>query len=233
MSRLCWLLLLPGLLLAQEKSLFVNLQLHRDLHRELFTSTVELFELDRFGTTFCFSDNDFGHAGAQGSYLEIARNHALLRRSWGVLSASLQFNDGVLAGDGMAADGTPIKQIPRTWLAGASLAEVKWGAATFEAQALWRQEFAAGAGWQLTGVWFYPLPRGFEFLGYVDWNSNATNDQPTSVQAEPQLQYRRGQWAVGSELEVSRNFTGAFTTAQGFSYRTWYTHPTLYLRVDF
>ncbi|MBI5059757.1 DUF5020 family protein [candidate division KSB1 bacterium] len=234
MLRILLAVCLPCVLFAQDKNLFVNLQLHRDIHREVYTSTVEIFELDRYGTTFFFTDSDFGPAGEQSSYFEISRSHAMLRRSFGVLSASLQFNDGTLAGDGFAADGTQIKQIPRTWLGGASLSELKWGPAVFELQALWRQEFAADPGWQLTAVWFSPIPRTrLELLGYVDWNSNETNDEPTSVQAEPQLQYHRGHWALGSELEISRNFAGAYTTDNGYSNRTWYTHPTLFLKVDF
>jgi hypothetical protein len=233
MRKLLFALFLPGVLLAQDKNLFVNLQLHRDFHREIFTSTIEIFEQDRYGTTFFFTDNDFGGKGEQGSYFEISRNLAVYRARRGTLNGSLQFNDGVLAGDGIAADGTQIKQIPRTVLGGLTFSDIRYGAASIELQALVRQEFAADLGWQLTGVWFYPIPRSrFEFLGYVDWNSNATNNQPTSVQAEPQLQYRYRNYAVGTELEISRNFTGAYTEKNGFAYRTWYSHPTLFLRVD-
>jgi hypothetical protein len=234
MSRILLFVLLPALAWAQGKNLFVDLQLHRDFHRELFTSTVEIFEQDRLGTVFFFADNDFGGAGAQGSYFEIARNQALLRRPFGIVNVTLQFNDGVLSGDGLDARGVSVKQIPRTVLGGLSLSDIRIGAAQLEVQALVRQEFAADIGWQLTGVWYYPLPHSrFELLGNVDWNSNATNHQPTSVQTEPQLQYRRGSWAIGSELEISRNFAGAYTANHGFSYGRWYTHPTLYLRVDF
>jgi hypothetical protein len=67
----------------------------------------------------------------------------------------------------------------------------------------------------------------------VDWNSNETDDQPTSVQTEPQFQFRWGRWAIGSEVEISRNFTGAYTRKHGFAYRTWYSHPTAYVRVYF
>lgn len=229
MKQLLFILLLPVLSAAQGKNLFADLQLHRDFHREILTATVEMFEVDRYGTTFFFTDFDFGSIGQHGNYFEIARNHALRRLPFAALNATLQFNDGVLPTDAAAGKG-----IPRTVLGGLSLSDLKWGAAAFELQALLRQEFAADPGWQFTAVWMWPVSgTPFEFLGYVDWNTNKAGDQPVSVQAEPQLLIRRGLWAIGSELEISRNFSGAYTDSQGFDYDTWYAHPTLFLRVDF
>ncbi|MDD5087634.1 MAG: DUF5020 family protein [bacterium] len=214
---------------AQEKNLWTNLQLHRDVHRDLFTSTVEIFEQDRWGTTFFFTDFDFGSTGQQASYFEIARNFFVLRMRQAKWNLALQYNDGVLPTDAALGKG-----IPRTALGGIALSEIPLGPAAIELQALARQEFAADLGWQLTAVWYCPIRRTpLEFLGYVDVNSNQTGDQPNSLQAEPQLQYRRGPWAIGMELEISRNFTGAYTEKNGFAYHTWYTHPTVFLRVDF
>lgn len=229
MKKLFLLLMLPALAQAQARNLFTDVQLHRDFHREIITGTVEFLEIDRLGTTFFFTDFDFGSHGQQGSYFEIARNHTVLRTRPGVFNLSLQYNDGLLPGDAQSGKG-----IPRTLLAGIAVSDIKWGTAAFELQALLRQEFAVDPGWQLTGVWVWPLPRTpVEFLGYVDWNSNRTGNQPVSVQAEPQLQIRQGMWAIGTELEISRNFTGAYTDSQGLSYDTWYAHPTVFLRVDF
>ncbi len=229
MKPLVLFAILPAMALAQPPSLSTNLQAHWDFHREVFTSTVEFFEMDKYGTTFFFTDFDYGSTGQQSSYFEIARNIAVYRMKPVCWNATVQFNDGVLPTDaGMG------KGIPRTILYGVAVSDITWGSAMFELQALVRQEYAVDAGWQLTAVWSWTIPRTpLEFLGYVDWNSNETNKQPTSVQAEPQLQLRWGEWAIGSEVEISRNFPGAYTKKQGYANRTWYTHPTAYIRVYF
>lgn len=229
MKKLFLLLFLPGSLLAQNKNLFVNLQIHRDFHREAFTSTIEIFELDKLGTTFFFTDYDFYSTGQTASYFEVARNFAVLRSKPFTTNLSVQFNDGVLNIDGLIG-----KQIPRTLLYGVALSNILIGPAYFELQGLARQEFGADIGFQFTGVWSVPIPKTpVVFQGYLDWFNHNYHDQPTVVQAEPQLLVRHGQWAIGGELEISRNFSGAITKKQGFSYEIWYTHPTVFLRVDF
>jgi hypothetical protein len=229
MRRIMFLLAVAGMATADEPSIFVNGQLHRDFDREIYTSTVEIFGIDRWGSEFFFADFDFDSAGQTVSYFEISRNLLLKKTKWGGLNLSLQFNDGVAAFDAAAGQ----KSIPRAWLAGPAISDIKWGAAQFELQALYRQEFASDPGWQLTTVWFWPIWKTpFEFLGYFDWNSNEYGDNPTSFQAEPQLQYRYKHAALGTEFEISRNFQGAFTKDYGFEFRKWYVHPTLYLRYD-
>lgn len=224
-----FLFLLPAALFAEGTTVSVNAQLHRDFHREIFTSTLEVFEADRFGTTFLFTDFDYGSTGQQGSYFEVSRNIRVVPVGKARANFSLQFNDGVLPSDAKYGKG-----IPRTILYGIAVSDLQWGAAYFEMQALARQEFAADLGWQLTAVWDWPISQTpFEFLGYVDWNSNTTGHRPTSVQTEPQLQWNWKNLALGTEVEISRNFTGAWTPDHGFRYRKWYTHPTLYLRVKF
>lgn len=226
MYRTALCLVLIGLAHAGET--FVNGQLHRDFNREVFTSTVEIWSGDRLGSSFLFADFDYGQSGQTQSYFEISRHFGLTRIENSELSATIQYNDGVTP-----ADGSIGKLIPRTLLCGLALTELKAGDATFELQALLRQEFASDLGWQLTAVWFWPIRNSpFEFLGYVDWNSNEYGDQPVSLQAEPQFQYRYRQVAIGTEWELSRNFAGAFTENEGFEYRKWYLHPTLFVRYD-
>ena len=228
MQRLLFLLFLTTALFAQDRNLFVNVQLHRDFHREAFTSTLEILEIDRLGTTFFFTDYDFYTAGQTGSYFEVARNLAVWRAKPMVFNLSAQFNDGVLNIDALTG-----KQIPRTLLGGIALSNISIGKAYIELQGLARQEFGADPGWQFTGVWSVPLANSrVQFLGYVDWFNHNYLDQPTVLLAEPQLLVRLGQWAVGTELEISRNFSGAYTEKQGFAYEKWYTHPTIFLRVD-
>lgn len=224
---LLFLLLLPAALWAQAPSASLNGQLHWDFHREIATSTVEVFESDRWGSTFFFTDFDFDTAGQTGSYFEISRNLRLLGIGKALGNLSIQYNDGVLSND--AAGG---KAIPSTWLAGAAVSDLTLGPAFFEVQALGRQELGADLGWQLTGVWNWPITgTPLEFLGYVDWWS--LESDMTAVQSEPQLQVRRSRWAVGSEVEVSRNFSGAWTARHGFRFNRWYIHPTIFIRVCF
>ncbi|MCB9367015.1 MAG: DUF5020 family protein [Calditrichaeota bacterium] len=213
---------------AQAADTYVNGQLHRDFDREVFTSTVEVWSGDKFGSTFFFADFDFGSTGETQSYFEISRHLAFAKLGKSDLNATLQYNDGVTGVDAVGG-----KLIPRTVLGGLALTELRAGNAVFEVQALLRQEFASEIGWQFTGVWFWPIPKSsFEFLGYVDWNTNKYQNQPISVQAEPQFQFRKKQIAVGTEWELSRNFAGAYTESDGFEYHKWYWHPTLYLRYD-
>ncbi len=215
---------------AHAADTYVNGQFHRDFNREVFTSTIEFWSGDKLGSTFFFADFDFASSGETQSYFEISRHIFLGRiKKLGHLNASLQFNDGVTGVDGFGR-----KLIPRTVLGGVALTELKAGNAVFEIQALLRQEFASDLGWQLTGVWFVPISKSpFEFLGFVDWNSNEYGEQPVSIQAEPQFQYRWRQLALGTEGEISRNFAGAFTEEEGYETGKWYFHPTLYVRYDF
>jgi hypothetical protein len=221
------LLLLPAALWAQAPTASLNVQLHWDFDRQITTSTVETFECDQWGSTFFFTDFDFDSAGQTGSYFEIARNLRLLRLGKAAGNLSLQYNDGVLSGDAGSGKG-----IPRTWLAGFALSDLTLGSAFFEVQALGRKEFGADPGWQLTGVWDWPITGSpLEFLGYVDWWSMSGGR--TGVQTEPQLQVRRNRLAAGSEVEISRNFSGAWTPRHGFQFDQWYVHPTIFLRVYF
>ncbi len=228
MKTLFLLLFLPAALLAQTKNVFVNLQLHRDFDREAFTSTLEFFELDKLGTTFFFTDYDYYSTGQTGSYFEIARNFSLIKLKPSIINLAVQYNDGVLDIDGKFG-----KQIPRTVLGGVAVSNLIWGPAYFEVQGLARQEFGAKLGWQFTGVWSVPIPKTpLQFLGYIDWFNHYYHDQFTVVQTEPQLLLRSGQWAVGSEVEISRNLSAAYTKQDGFSYKKWYVHPTVFVRVD-
>jgi hypothetical protein len=222
------LLFLPAALWAQAPSTSVNLQLHWDFDREIATSTVEIFESDRWGSTFFFTDFDFDSAGQTDSYFEISRDLRLMRLGKAAGNLSIQYNDGVLSDDAVGGKG-----IPSTWLAGAAVSDLTLGPAFFEVQALGRKELGADLGWQLTGVWDWPVTgTPFEFLGYVDWWSMGGSGM-TAVQSEPQFQVRWNHWALGSEMELSRNFTGAWTARHGFEFNRWYLHPTIYARVYF
>ncbi len=218
----------PLALFAQERSLTANVQLHRDFHREIYTSTVELLGTDRLGSTFFFSDFDYASTGATLGYFEVSRYFPLVRLKPCTISPTIQYNDGV-----MSADDPHLKLIPRTALAGVALGELPLGKLVVSTEFLARQEFGRELDWQFTTVWYYPVVSNrVEFQGYLDWNSHHETGEPNTFQAEPQLLLRHGQWAIGTEIELSRNFTGAYTEDDGFEYRTWYSHPTLFVRLD-
>ncbi len=50
-----------------------NLQLHRDLERGHYTTTFEMFKMDKWGSTFTFIDFDYNGGNVSSSYYEIAR----------------------------------------------------------------------------------------------------------------------------------------------------------------
>jgi len=210
---------------SQERNLFLNAQLHWDFDREITTSTLEFFQLDRLGTTFFFADFDFDETGQHGSYFEIARNFCIIPMRCGNLNLSVQYNDGVLE--------APVKIIPGVFLYGVAVDRLKLGKTSFEIQALARKEFAARLSWQATFVWLASLRPWLMFNGYVDVNADEQFDGRIRVQSEPQLKCLWRQWAIGSEVEVSRNFLPAGTEHRPFEENRWFAHPTIFLQYNF
>jgi hypothetical protein len=225
--RIAFLIILAATTLAsaQEKSLFLNAQLHFDFDREITTTTLELFHMDKLGTTFFFADFDFDEVGQHGSYFEVARNFRVVPSSRGNLNLSVQYNDGTLD--------LPEKVIPGAFLYGLAFDNLHVGPARLEFQTLARKEFAASLSWQLTLVWLAPLQPYLTFCGYVDVNGDQQHGGRTRVQSEPQLKFLWQQWAVGSEVEVSRNFLPAGTARHPFEENKWYAHPTVFLQYNF
>jgi len=225
--RIAFLIILAAttLALAEEKNLFLNAQLHRDFDREITTTTLELFHMDKLGTTFFFTDFDFDEVGQHGSYFEVARNFRVIRSSGGNLNLSVQYNDGTLD--------LPEKVIPGAFLYGLAFDNLHVGPARLEFQTLARKEFAASLSWQLTLVWLAPLQPYLTFCGYVDVNGDQRHGGRTRVQSEPQLKFLWQQWAIGSEVEVSRNFLPAALEGQRLKENKWYAHPTIFLQYNF
>ncbi len=221
-------ILAPLVAFCQSPTLFANLQLHQDFHREVLTATTEIYSTDRLGWLFFFADFDHDSPGATLNYYEVARYFKIYSLTKFTANATIQYNDGVMSGDVPG-----LKNIPRAWLGGVALSDFPLGKSSLGLEALARKEFARDLDWQFTAVWFVPIIENrLEFQGVVDWNSHNETGEPNTIQAEPQLQVRRGRLALGSELELSRNFPGAYTEKQGFVYNEWYTHPTIFVRLD-
>jgi hypothetical protein len=210
---------------AQQKNLYLNAQLHWDFDREINTTTLELFHLDKLGTTFFFTDFDFDEVGQHGSYFEIARNFKVVPSSRGNLNLSVQYNDGTLE--------LPEKVIPGAFLYGFAFDNLHVGPARLEFQTLARKEFATDLSWQLTLVWFAPMQPWLLFNGYVDVNGDQKYGGRTRVQSEPQLRFLWQPWSIGSEVEVSRNFLPAGTSQHPFEKDKWFAHPTVFVQYDF
>lgn len=190
-----------------------NLQLHYDLgkarngtdrDRGFFTSTVEMFRTDGYGSTFFFIDLDYnGDKGISRGYMEMARNIGYGKFP---LQARVEYNGGLLLSD--TAKGA---SIPNAWLFGVNY-PVKIGAASLGTYLVYKHiaHNINGPDFQWTINWNYPILKGkFTFNGFFDiWSTDKTgNGKKLVILSEPQLWYNIKPYiSIGSEVEVSRNF---------------------------
>ena len=194
-----------------------NIQLHYDLgkDRKLFTSTVEMFKPDKYGSTFFFIDMDYSSDarnvsnGLSLAYWEIARafkwneNQKFMPRA--------EYNGGVLKLDGKDSPFIPIENaylagIERTW-ASADFSKIL----TLQANYKYIQD-KENAAFQLTAVWSVQMLKGkLSFLGFADfWKEDMFWGTSYRFLSEPQLWYNFAKnFSVGSEIELSNNFVGA------------------------
>jgi hypothetical protein len=192
-----------------------NLQLHYDFSedRQFITSTLEMFKSDALGSTFWFVDIDYNSAeknkSASMAYWEIARYFTLpiLDKK---LSATLQYNDGLLIGSDAAGNwGMPLSS---AWLGGVSYF-IPIGAGNLSVELLYRyMDISKSPDGQLTLVWFYPFfSDRLQFTGYLDyWTQDIIGvGKKDILQTEPQLWYvLNPHFCLGGEVEISRNFGG-------------------------
>jgi hypothetical protein len=213
-----------------------NIQLHYDFteDREYFTSTVELFKPDAYGTTFFFIDFNYDANDVEGvseSYFELAR---AIKISEDVpFDLHLEYNGG--QGQFSTPDGNQAYTISDAYLAGIEktwLAEdFSWGVT---AQVMYKYIRAIEQdSFQLTLVWFCTLLDGkVTFNGFadfwgedVDFDFDGEVDDEYTFLAEPQLWYNlTPHWAVGSEVEFGYNFAGN---------EGWDVFPTVAVKTTF
>lgn len=212
------LLILPLGLKAQ------NLQLHYDFERRHLTSTLEMYMTDKLGATFAFVDFDYNYKGSSGlksaslAYGEIARYFKIPKVS--NLAATIQYNDGLMN----TGSFNPV------WLGGAQYV-FQLGKQTFPVDFLVRKELNTdGLTFQLTYVWYY-LWRKLEITGFIDiWNTGADGfpAKKVVILTEPQFWYQLTPAIyLGGELEISRNFSGAWSKNQSFTEDMLFILPTL------
>ena len=200
-----------------------NLQLHYDFgrDRQYFTSTLEMLEPDALGATFWFVDFDYNTAeknkSASLAYWEIARYFTLpiFNKQ---LSASLQYNDGLMIGSDAA--GSWGQSLNSAWLAGLSYF-IPIGKGNLSAELLYRHmDVSKSPDGQLTLVWFFPFFNGgLQFTGYLDyWTQDLVSiGKKNILQAEPQIWYVVStHLSLGGEVEISRNFGGYLDDLKAF-----------------
>lgn len=205
-----------------------NLQLHYDFgkDRHYFTSTVEMFKPDEYGSTFLFIDMDYNRGGNNSvslAYWEIARYINLPFA--GKLSATVQYNDGMLHIKGTNMD-VPLGHI---WLAGVSH-PIDLGFVTLGQDFLIRKDYLSEnkIDGQLTTTWFVPFLEGkISFTGFMDiWSTKQGGNSKIVLLSEPQLWYNIDKHlSVGSEIEISNNFIPLETAVQ--------VNPTLAVKWTF
>ena len=191
-----------------------NIQLHYDFgkDRKLFTTTVEMFKPDKYGSTFFFIDMDYSSDvrdvdnGVSLAYWEIAR--AFKWKEKQAIMPRVEYNGGVFKLDGA---GTPYIPIENALLAGI---EHTWAAADFSKiftlQANYKHiQGKEDVSFQLTGVWTIKMLEGkLVFDGFADfWKEEMFWGTNYRFLTEPQLWYNFcPNFAVGSEIEISNNF---------------------------
>lgn len=231
-------IIVAALVLTGVVALAQNLQLHYDFRRSsgenavpagVFTSTVEMFKPDKYGSTFFFIDMNYGEADVKGvslSYWEISRSLKFWKAP---IAIHAEYNGGngiFKAGNGYG--GFPIND---AWLFGADYIWNNEGFTrgfTLSAMYKYIQGFGEPS-FQLTGVWYMHLFSGkLTFSGFVDfWKQTGYFNgvqRKFVFLTEPQIWYNFNKhFAVGSEIEMSRGFVSA-----GFS-----AYPTAAIKYSF
>ncbi|MFH1214161.1 MAG: DUF5020 family protein [Candidatus Neomarinimicrobiota bacterium] len=204
-----------------------NLQLNYDFGRRHLTSTLEMYKTDKFGATYAFIDLDYNRCdsgkvkSASLAYGEIARYFKVPKLK--NLSATIQYNDGL----------TNTFSFNPVWLGGAQYV-LQVGKQTFPVDFLVRKELNTdGLTFQLTYVWYY-LWRKLEISGFVDIWSTGADAYPSKkivILSEPQFWYKlTPAISIGGEIEISRNFSGAWSKKKDFAVDEIFVLPTLGLK---
>lgn len=194
-----------------------NIQLHYDFGRSLydkdmvarphFTSTVEKFQPDAWGSTFFFVDMDYNSNGIEQAYWEISRELQFWKAPF---SIHLEYNGGLA------------KQysINNAYLAGATYT---YNNATFSrgfslsAMYKYIQKNDSPHNFQLTGTWYMNLCNNlYTFSGFADyWREKTWFGSTMTFMAEPQFWVNLNKikgindkfnLSVGTEVEITNHF---------------------------
>jgi len=211
MKRVLLLFVLFILVLSSKSQ---NIQLHYDFGdgRNYFTSTVEMFKPDKWGSTFFFIDMDYSSDernvtnGISLAYWELARafkwneNQKFMPR--------VEYNGGVFKLDG---EDTPFIPIENCLLAGV---ERTFASSDFSKILTLQANYKyikdkEDASFQLTAVWTIQMIEGkLTFMGFADfWKEEMFWGTDYRFLSEPQLWYNATKhFSFGTEIELSSNF---------------------------
>lgn len=192
-----------------------NFQLHRDLDRDQFTSTFEMFKMDKWGNTFTFVDFDYdAENGINQGYFEIAR---VLKTEKMPIGLHIEYNGGV--GSAETPDINFGYTINDAWIFGLNYAKggAKSGFSTYAGYKAIKD--ASKANFQVTGTWYVNFLDGkMTFSGFADlWSENGDDEAIAAGSVsdklifltEPQIWYNATKnLSLGSEIEISNNFAG-------------------------
>jgi len=182
-----------------------NFQLHRDFERGHYTTTFEMFKVDKWGNTFTFVDFDYdGKKGINQGYFEIAR---VLKTAKMPVGLHIEYNGGV--GNNKNFGYT----INNAWIFGLNYSKgsAKWGFSTYAGYKSFKG--ADKANFQVTGTWYLNLfENKVTFSGFADlWSEKGKEmSDKTVFLTEPQLWYNVNEkLSVGGEVEISNNFANS------------------------
>ena len=191
-----------------------NVQFHYDFgraaydrlgDRPLWTTTVEMFKPDKWGSTFFFVDMDYKSDGVASAYWEISRE---LKFWEGPISAHLEYNGG-------------LPFVKNAYLAGPTYsynnAQFTRG---FTLSALYKyiQKANEPNNFQLTATWYLHFADGkCSFTGFADWWREPSAVGDFVFLSEPQFWVNLNRFkgvddkfnlSLGSEVKVNYDFAG-------------------------
>ena len=230
------LFLLAAAAISMTASAQVNIQLHYDFGRNIYsneeadrqkvTATLEQFKADDWGSWYYFFDVDLTSKTTRSIYTEISREINLGKNL--PLAAHVEYDGGLWHAP--AIGNGSYQQ--------AGLAGIAYNghnadfSKTWSVQALYKQFFKSYEGthsyasFQLTGVWGLNfLDNKMTFSGFIDfWRGEKANNHGCLViLSEPQLWYNVNKhFSVGTEVEFSNNFIVNY-----YNDKTFFVNPTL------
>lgn len=193
-----------------------ELQLNYDFlpEREYLTFTFEIFKPDSLGSTFFFTDFNFGRKDAANlAYFELARKFNIKNNVIEGLNFHIEYNDGLLMTDDKAESsenplGFPIN---RAFLVGFGF-PIRIGNFTLNTTYMYKNTHgSSGFDGQFTAVWFHNLFNNkVTIRGFFDfWSEDRTDgsSKKAILLTEPQVMYNLNKnFSIGSEIEISNNF---------------------------
>ena len=193
-----------------------EIQLNYDFlpERDYLTFTFEIFKPDNLGSTFFFTDFNFGRKDASNlAYFELARKFNIKNKVIEGLNFHIEYNDGFLMTDDKSGSpenplGFPIN---RAYLVGLGF-PIKIGNFTLNTTYMYKNTHgSSGVDGQFTAVWFHNLFNNkVTIRGFFDFWSEDRADGSSKkmvLLTEPQVMYNLNKsFSFGTEIEISNNF---------------------------